>query len=214
MKPTKQLIQVDKSHYAPIGYDSKGRFVSYWHQIHEVMNLNLKSVLEVGIGNKFLNNFMKNYGKINVTSVDVDKELEPDICASVNELPLRNRTFECAVCFQTLEHLPFKKFKTALFELSRVSKKWMIISLPDQSRCVGLKIYFKNIPIRSLQKIINIPAVFPAKHIFDGEHYWEIGKRGYSLKKIEAIFPELNLKLIKTFRVFEKPSHRFFILCK
>jgi len=48
---------------------------------------------------------------------------------------------------------------------------------------------------------------------FDGEHYWEIGKRGYPLSKIINEIQKARFKVEKTYsRVFENPYHRFFSL--
>ena len=47
---------------------------------------------------------------------------------------------------------------------------------------------------------------------FDGEYYWEIGKAGYPLKRIIKEIQAVGFKIDKTYRVFEYPYHRFFIL--
>ena len=51
-------------------------------------------------------------------------------------------------------------------------------------------------------------------HKFNGEHYWEIGKAGYPLSKIIMDIQRAGFKVEKTYRVFEFPYHRFFILKK
>ena len=35
--------QVEPNHYFSKSYDSKERFISYWHQINEIIKLNPKS---------------------------------------------------------------------------------------------------------------------------------------------------------------------------
>lgn len=49
---------------------------------------------------------------------------------------------------------------------------------------------------------------------FNGEHYWEIGKAGYPLSKITKDIEKAGFKIIKTYRIFENPYHRFFVLKK
>ncbi len=56
------------------------------------------------------------------------------------------------------------------------------------------------------------PSLRPQKHVFDGEHFWEIGKLGYPLKKVLADFSACHLALEKMYRVQENPYHHFFIL--
>ena len=54
-------IQVDSDHYKK-RYDSKGRFISYWHQASQIMELGVGSILEIGVGNSFLSNYLRKYG--------------------------------------------------------------------------------------------------------------------------------------------------------
>jgi len=49
---------------------------------------------------------------------------------------------------------------------------------------------------------------------FDDQHYWEIGKAGYRLGKITKDIERAGFDIIKTYRIFEHPYHRFFILEK
>ena len=49
---------------------------------------------------------------------------------------------------------------------------------------------------------------------FDGGPYWEIGKARYSLNRIIKDIQRAGFKIVKTYRIFEIPYHRFFILKK
>ena len=49
---------------------------------------------------------------------------------------------------------------------------------------------------------------------FEEEHYWEIGKVSYPLNKITKDIEGAGFKIIKTYRIFENPYHRFFVLIK
>ncbi|MDR2260270.1 MAG: hypothetical protein LBE06_04915, partial [Azoarcus sp.] len=64
----------------------------------------------------------------------------------------------------------------------------------------------------------DIPFIRPKPHTFDGEHYWEINKRGYSLKTvmnaIKKSGEDAGFTLEKHYRVFENPYHHFFVLKK
>lgn len=51
-------------------------------------------------------------------------------------------------------------------------------------------------------------------HKFNGEHYWEIGKFGYPLSRIIKDIKIAGFNIKKTYRIFEVPYHRFFILEK
>jgi hypothetical protein len=60
--------------------------------------------------------------------------------------------------------------------------------------------------------LIFLPQIRKPIHSFDGEHYWEIGKAGYPLKRIISDIERQGMEIIKTYRVFESPYHRFFVL--
>jgi len=62
-----QYPQVKPNHYFVNSYDSKGRFISYWYQINEIIKLNPKKVLEIGIGNGFVSKYLKER-KVNILS--------------------------------------------------------------------------------------------------------------------------------------------------
>jgi len=50
------------------------------------------------------------------------------------------------------------------------------------------------------------------KHRFFGEYYWGIGKKRYSLPKIERIIEKVGFKIKKPFYPKGNPWHHFLIL--
>jgi len=206
MKP-----QVKPNHYFNKSYDSKERFISYWHQINEIIKLNPKTVLEIGVGNGFVSKYLKER-KVNILTLDIDKRLNPDVVGSVLNMPFSDELFDVVACYEVLEHLPFENFSKALSEIFRVSKSYAILSLPDASRVYCIYIHIPKIGI--FKKLIPLPKLKPSVHKFDGEHYWEIGKAEYPLSKIINEVQKAGFKVEKTYRVFENPYHRFFILRK
>lgn len=199
-------IQVDPQHYADLGYDSKSRFASYWHQVNEITRRRPSSILEIGIGNGFLSRYLGHLG-IHIHTCDFDERLKPQTVASVLELPFEDGQFDMVCCFETLEHLPFEQFDRALDELRRVSSRYVLISLPDVTPYIRVDVK------GSVGKIVNgikdLPSVKPRKHTFDGEHYWEVGKDGYALSRIVERLEAHGLQVEDNFRVFEQPYHRF-----
>jgi len=206
MKP-----QVEPGHYLSKSYDSKGRFISYWHQINEIVKLNPEKVLEIGIGSGFVSRYLKERG-INVVTLDIDKRLTPDIVGSVLDIPLNDKTFDVVACYEVLEHLPFELFHKSLLEIFRVSKAYAVLSLPDVSR--SYRIYIQIPKIGIFKRLITLPRLRKPVHKFDGEHYWEIGKLGYPLSKVIKEIQKSGFKIEKTYRIFENPYHRFFVLSR
>ena len=90
--------QVKRDYSYKITYDTKERFCSYWHQIHEVLSLkNPGEVLEVGIGNRFVSRYLRDRG-VNVTTLDIDKDLKPDVVGAVLDIPFPKASFQVVMC--------------------------------------------------------------------------------------------------------------------
>jgi len=199
--------QVDKSHYGFDAYGFEGRFVSYFWQLQATLDLQPSSVLEVGVGDRVFGNFIKDNTSIKYTSVDVAADLSPDFVADVRKLPFADNSFDVVCAFEVLEHLPFSEFNQALSELSRVARSHIVISLPHFGPMLSfsLKVPF----LRELRTAFKIP--FPREHHFNGQHHWEIGKRGFPLSRIRNSLAEHG-KLVKDFVPFGSAYHHFFIL--
>ena len=205
--------QVNKNHYSK-DYDSLQRFISYFHQIDLIRRLNIEDVLEIGIGNKTVSNYLKEQN-IKITTCDFDKTLNPDYIADIRKLPFNDEKFSCVTAFEILEHLPFRDFSVALSELSRVSKRYVIVSIPYSSFYIEFLIRFpfvnKIIKKDFLRLFLHFPF-FSHKYLSD-QHYWEIGRKGYSLRKVEREI-EKKFKIIKQFRFPILTYHQFFVLEK
>lgn len=190
-------------------YSDLDRWASYWHQINEILKYSPKNVLEIGIGDCVVSNYFKNNLGIKYASADIDARLNPDIICSIDNIPLEDSSYDIVCAFEVLEHLPFDKFEKSLLELKRVGKKYVIISLPHWGRHFSISIrlpFFKKI---RMQYKFNL---FPIEHKFDGQHYWEIGKKGYSLKNIKSHIINSGLIIIKEYIIFESPYHHIFVL--
>ena len=206
MKP-----HVSPDHYIDQLYDSKERFISYWHQINEIISFEPEKILEIGVGNGFTSKYLKDRN-LNVITFDVEDELSPDVVGSVLKLPFDSESFDVVACYEVLEHLLYSEFPKAMKEIHRVSRKYAVLSLPDVTTVYRINIELPK--IRPIKRLVNHPFHRPAQHAFDGEHYWEIGKTGYPLERIELDIRQAGLNIIKTYRVFEFYYHRFFVLEK
>lgn len=185
-------------------------FVSYYNQLNEIYNTNPKSVLEIGIGNKLVYNHLKEIG-VKVTSLDINEKLKPDVIGDIRKLPFLDNSFDTVVAFEVLEHIPFSDFEKSLTEL-RVSKKWIIISIP-YSRWKYFEFYL-NLPIiKEIYLHLSCPIFFKRKIKEDDCHYWEFNERGYSKKKILNIVKK-HFLIKKQFRPRFNKYHLFLILEK
>lgn len=184
------------------------RWVSYWNQINEVLKLKPDNLLIIGVGDGIVADILKrNIPEVKI--LDIDKRLSPDIVSSVDGIPLENGSFDVILCAEVLEHLPFKKFEKCLNELKRISKKYVILSLPHFGP--PIKFSCKTPFLKEIKIAFKIP--FFAKHQSNSEHYWEIGKKGYSVQKIRNIIKKY-FRIKKEFIPFENQYHHFYLLQK
>ncbi len=204
--------RVDKNHYFEANYDTKGRFCSYWHQINEILiDSSFANVLEIGVGNGFVSRYLMERS-INVITLDINYDLRPQVTGSILYLPFVNDAFDVVLCCQVLEHLPYGVFIDALNELYRITSKKVILSLPDHTPAYRFNIELPR--IKPIKLLLKHPFPRPIPHKHDGVHYWIIGRSGYPLKRILNDIQYSGFQIIKTYRVYEFYSHRFFIIEK
>jgi hypothetical protein len=202
--------QVEKAHYQFVTYVTKERWNSFWHQISELVSLNPEVVLEIGPGPGLFKALACQFG-IKVETLDIDPLLSPDIVASATAIPCKDAKYDVACAFQVLEHFLYKDSLVVFEQMARVSKRYVLISLPDAKTIYRIAF---QLPIFGLKQIfIPKPQLIAKRHRFNGQHYWEIGTRGYSLRKVIKDFEKV-MKLVKTYRVPENSYHRFFLFEK
>ena len=205
-----QTKQVQRAHYEFEKYMSPARWASVWHQLREVRKFKPEKTLEIGPGPGTFKTLGQTFG-MDIETVDLDQTLNPDHVASATDLPFSQNSFDVACAFQVLEHLPYDSAIAALKELLRVSKKGVVISIPNAHPVWKIHL---NVPLLPrVSKIINHPHYIPKKHEFDGEHYWEIGKKDYQLKRILHDL-EQHAMIISQNRIFENPYHHFITMQK
>jgi len=206
--------QVNKDLYFQDSYLSFPRWCSYWHQIQETTNLDISSILEIGPGNNIVSSTLKSMG-YDIKTLDIDEKINPDYIDDItNPKKIHKKKFDLIIACQILEHLKYEDALLALKNLSDISQKYIIVSLPIFNR-FEINFSFKGLGI-NFKKAFHFNKPFNApEHKFNGQHYWAIGKKKYSLNKVrEDILKNENLVLKKEFRPFEKSNHYFFILQK
>lgn len=194
-----------------VGYVSDQRWMSYYHQIRCIQSCNPKSVLEIGSATLVVANYFKTlHPAIKYEVVDIDPDLRPDYVGEVTKLPIADSYADVVCAFQVLEHLPFDHFNRALSELARASKRYVIISLPHYGSHLRFECKLPVLPRVRFSYKFSWPR---KEHTFDGEHYWEIGKRGFSKAKVINKIEEV-LRVKDHFIPYENQFHHFFVLEK
>lgn len=200
--------QVEAEHYRFQKYVGRDRWMNYWYQIKYVLASSPRKVLEIGPGDKTVSQTLKKCG-IEVVTADIDPALGPDVVAPVTALPFADREFDAVLCSEVLEHLPFTEFVRALQELKRVTRGRIVLGLPHPGIVFLL---LAKLPLLRYSKIFFKIPFFYKRHVFNGEHYWEIGKKEYGLGLIKGVFDSVGLDLIESRVWYDDPGHRFFIL--
>lgn len=206
--PSLSNPQVAGDHYDFDAYVDLKRWSSYWYQVKEVTAVATDPVLEIGTGNGLLKSVLTGLGR-RVATVDIDASLGPDFVGSVLDLPFSDGEYPVVAAFQILEHLPFDRFEDALRELKRVSRCHVLISLPDAWPRWNYAFYLPK--FGEVQVSVPRPRLRAQEHRFDGQHYWEISKRGFDLGTILQSFRSARLDVIRRYRIPENPYHHFFV---
>jgi len=196
--------------YFTSAYLSRERWISFWYQIMEVNKTSPLKVLEIGPGPAIVSEVLKKMN-VRVITLDIDHRLFPEVCADVTALSFTDKSFDTVLAAEILEHIPFNEVPKALKELSRVAKKAIVITLPHFSHfapSIALKL-FPYVP--RFSKVF--PISLPIKHKFDGQHYWEIGKSGFSLSTVrQMLIDSTGMKLTRDYLIEENPFHHVFVL--
>lgn len=129
--------QIDASIYRSRAYLTKERICSFWHQLDEVLALEPAGVLEVGPGPGMVTGWLRDMG-VEVATLDFDEDVQPDVVGSVTQIPLADGSVDVALCAQVLEHLPWADAALAVRELARVSRKGLVLTVPDVSPFAGV----------------------------------------------------------------------------
>lgn len=205
-------VQVSKDHYYK-GYDDLQRFLNYYYQIDLVKKYKPANVLEIGVGNHTVSNYLKNMG-FKVDTCDFDQLLAPDFVADIRDLPFKDKSYDLLMACEVLEHIPWQEVDKALFQIKRVTKRYAIVSVPYSSLSfefiLSLPLFRRLFKRKYLSLFFRVPLFFKTLK-FNGEHYWEMGRKGYSIGEVRKKFKE-DFKIIQEFRPVLNDYHYFFVL--
>lgn len=202
-------VQVNDEHYNFTNYYHKERWISIWKQIDLILKYKGKKILEVGPGAGILKDVIEKFD-VSVDTLDLDPRLEPTILGSLTNVNLDGYNYDIVCAFQILEHIPYENFISCVDNMLNGSQKYVIFSLPNAKQ--AYRYSFKIPFFKQYDFFINLP-VKQKEHIFDGEHYWEVEKKGYAVNKIIYDLSSI-CNIEECFRLPQNPYHHFFVVSK
>lgn len=208
------MAQVSADYYLNKKYLSLDRFISYFYQAEAVFDKAPQKVLFIGVGDGIIPHFFKQKSVCDITTLDFDIKLKPDVVGDIRSLPFPDKSFDMVCAFEVLEHIPFNDLAVALKEMARVTRKDAVISVPH--RRTGLEIVFKFPFIRTIFKkdflrfVMRLPVRFPGFNI-SGQHYWEIDGRTTRLNDFRSVVSK-NFNIIREMTPILDFFKRFFFL--
>jgi SAM-dependent methyltransferase len=186
-------------------------WLRYFFIIRTILDLKLKEILEIGAGNEVVKNCLQKF--VNVYKVmDIKEKLKPDVLAYLREFkPELKEKFDCVVCDEVLEHMPFEDLEknlTNIYNYLRNSGK-AIITIPHRRARILIITplsYFKPLIITlpfwiksSLKSFYQ--QVIKKKVWIDPHHCWEIGDGKINLKDVEEVMKRVGFKIDKFFKL-------------
>jgi hypothetical protein len=203
------MRQVESTHYDFLAYNNPARFGSYYYQMALILESGCGTLLEIGRGDGFLKRNLS-ATHIEITTCDFDESLKPQTVGDVRKLPFRGTSFETVCAFQVLEHLPWDELAPAVNEMKRCASETVLISLPDAGPYIKLQ---SKLPFLGTRRgLFDLGWIWRPTHRFDGQHYWEVGAKGYSHQAVLAHLESPEWVVEHTVRLFANPYHRFYRL--
>lgn len=141
------MAQVEKTHYSLMKYVGPGRWNSYYYQIIEAVKKTDKSdsILVIGKGDGFVPWLLKEHFHRNVFTFDFDEKLVPDYLGDVRNISQSvDKKFDVVICCEVLEHIPFEDFETSISEVAKITKKYVIFSLPNGYKKINMLLTIWN----------------------------------------------------------------------
>lgn len=208
---------------------------SHFMQIYLTLALKVNDVLEIGVLRTIVTSILSQY--CNLTTLDYKAEFNPDLLIDITDSKsldtIRDNAYDLILLCEVLEHIPYDKVEGILRVLKKKTRKFLIISVPNQTSYVNLtffndstRVVFKKLKNylnffftkvgnlisqldywfrKRFQKFIPVGNFFP--------HCWELGVDKYDINIFRLLLKK-HFLIIKEERLREHPFHHFFILKK
>lgn len=236
MTYNRKIKMFDESHSPEVlesllksGEINKGKFLtsahkdSYLLQMTIINSLNCKKVLEIGPGEQFVARNLRELGYIYHT-LDILESHNPTFISSLMDFDEGDylNEYDIVCAFQVLEHMPYEDFNKCLMKMTKIAKRYIVISVPfsckgyrkthteyygqNNSNVLVDEEHFEptNLPNRKYRKEYMLEFPWAV-------HYWEIGRQGFPLERIQGDIESCGLKILRQFHA-RNPFHYFMVM--
>lgn len=106
------------------------------HRTADLIPADATSLADIGCGNGVFVNYLEQAKPaLDLFAIDRSRTALEFVKTTKSEgditsIPLANGSYDCVTCLEVVEHLPVDIFQTALSELARVARKYIIVSVP------------------------------------------------------------------------------------
>jgi hypothetical protein len=216
---------VPKPHVMPVDREAWARqldlsnFVNSYYEYRDIVRWvgARPSVLIIGPGQGLGTEVLRWRG-CEVTTFDIDATFRPDVVGSCHSMPMfEDARFDVVVASHVLEHLPLPYLDAALAEIARIGR-YAIVYLPVAGRHALLRFVpgvkgFDWAGVLDFCRIWERPDGVTPRYC-GGQHYWEIGYRGFTVADLRRRFAPLY-DVLDSYRNKDwLPSHNFVLRSK
>ena len=204
----------------------KPRFTSLQFQLKALVELGdePKSVLEVGPGRGYFRAMAEILG-YEISTVDLNPENNPDYDCKISELEPPDQ-FDVVCAFQVLEHMPYQSSLEMFQEMARLSKKWILISVPTKRHSLSVRLQVpekltrRRFGLSWLRggKQLTVRMEFPRQSDLPNQepedwkpHHWELGRKGYPTKRFMKDLSGSGFQLVERFTNPYHDYHEYFV---
>jgi hypothetical protein len=178
-----------------IAYYSRKRIVHQWTQVQLLSTVPSRRVLEIGPAMGLVTALLVNAGYEVETLGELPRGFaEPavrHIRAKLEEVrPADIAGFDAILCCETLEHCAWADVGPVLATLRQSGAKYLVVSVPYMAFQLTFDLYLNRHMLRQhfcLRKLTGRRRFAPQP---PGGHQWEIGYKGYPLRRWERLLKE------------------------
>ena len=187
LRGTEREKNVPLSSYMTEKYFSSAQWEAFRFQAKAVKRLvDEGTVLEIGRGGGVVNAVLNSIG-LTAESLDINEHLNPTYVDDISRTDyVPPKLYDCVLCAEVLEHIPFERFDVCLENIRKSTKKYAVITLPN-CHCNRIQI---ELTIGSHEKVLSF---WPRKDPISSSHFWELNSDKYCsneavLSHIERFF--------------------------